>query len=188
MNGNIRTTKGIVTYGSHYGTTERYAKALAERLGFPCVHYKAIVPEKLAGVQLCIHGGGLYAGGMLGLTALRKALEAAPDTVLYLFTVGASDPAKEANITAIRKGLSAQLPQERYQEQRFFHLRGGIDYSKMSFLHRTIMRMVVKKAKKTPPEQRDAEMQGVIETFGSSVDFVDIAALEPLLEQVMQQG
>lgn len=54
----------VVLYTSHYGATERYARALAAALGAPCF---ALGEEDVQAVHRAgriVYGGGLYAGGV----------------------------------------------------------------------------------------------------------------------------
>lgn len=64
----------------------------------------------------------------------------------------------------------------------FFHLRGGIDYQKLTFKHKTMMTLLYNKAKKIPEEKKTAEIKAMIETFNSKVDFVDFTSLNRITE------
>lgn len=57
--------KGIVVYGSNYGTTRAYAQELARRTGWPAVDWQQA--QKLADYEAVVYLGGLYAGGVVGL-------------------------------------------------------------------------------------------------------------------------
>ena len=70
------------------------------------------------------------------------------------------------------------------QKIRFFHFRGGMDYSKMSFLHRAMMKMLKSSIEKKPLSQRTDEDEGILSTFGGKVDFFDQNAVIPLVEAV----
>lgn len=65
-----------------------------------------------------------------------------------------------------------------------FHLRGGIDYSKLNLKHKTMMKLLYNKAKKIPDEMKTAEVKAMIETYNSKVDFVDFSSLNPILKEV----
>lgn len=66
-----------------------------------------------------------------------------------------------------------------------YHLRGGIDYSILGFKHKTMMSMLYKKIKSMPEEEKNAEIQAMIETYDKQVDFVDFSSLEPIIQEVM---
>lgn len=123
--------KGIVVYGSNYGTTRTYAQELARRTGWPAVDWQQA--QKLAEYETVVYLGGLYAGGVVGLKAVLPQLEQAPAQKLVVVTVGVADPAEPENVAHIRASLQKQLPGALYQKAQFAHLRGGIDYSRLNF-------------------------------------------------------
>ena len=47
-----------------------------------------------------------------------------------------------------------------------------------------MMTLLYNHAKKLPPEQQNAETRAMIETFGKQVDFVDLAALGPVMAAI----
>lgn len=175
---------GIVVFGSEYGATEKYAAKLSKELDFDLVSAQDFNSDMAKKYNICIHGGGLYAGGLAGLKNTLKAIPANPEIVLILFTVGLADPLEQENIDSIRKSLKRQLPSNLYHENRIFHLRGSIEYSKLSLTHKTMMTLLCKKTQMLPKEKQTAETRALVETFGKEVDFVDFDALKPLVSYV----
>ena len=78
--------------------------------------------------------------------------------------------------------MKSQLSKELHEKAHIFHLRGGIDYSKLSFIHKTMMSMVYKKAVSLPEEKKNAEVRAMIETYDKQIDFVDFCSLEPIAQ------
>ena len=168
--------KTLILYGSQYGTTKRYADELSRLTGLPALSYEKAVD--LAGCEQIVYLGGLYAGGVKGL---KQAVKKFPAGVrLILVTVGLADVQDEQNIENIRRSVRRQLPAEVLQNAAFFHLRGGIDYSRLNLTHKAMMTLLYNHARKLPPEQQNAETRAMIETFGTKVDFVDFASLGPV--------
>lgn len=172
--------KRVILYGSKYGTTKRYAEELARRTGISCQAFKEV--QSLTDLSCVIHLGGLYAGGILGLDHTVQLLKKSPATKLWVVTVGLSDPAVEANRQHIRESLQKHLPPALADNVRLFHLRGGIDYSRLSLLHRGMMKLLYSQLKKLPPEEWSEETRGLIESYGKTVDFVDFTSLNELEE------
>ncbi len=168
--------KTLILYGSQYGTTKRYADELSRLTGLPAVSYEK-APD-LAGCEQIVYLGGLYAGGVKGLKQTARKFPAG--VRLILVTVGLADVQDEQNIENIRRSVRRQLPAEMLQNAALFHLRGGIDYSRLNLTHRTMMTLLYNHARKLPPEQQNAETRAMIETFGRQVDFVDFASLGPV--------
>ena len=172
--------KTLILYGSQYGTTKRYADELSRLTGLPALSYEKAAD--LAGCEQIVYLGGLYAGGVKGLKQTVKKFPAG--VRLILVTVGLADVQDKQNVENIRRSVRGQLPAGILQNTAFFHLRGGIDYSKLSFTHKTMMKLLYNHARKLPPEKQTAETRAMIETFGTQVDFVDFSALEPVIEAV----
>ena len=172
--------KTLILYGSQYGTTKRYADELSRLTGLPALSYEK-APD-LAGCEQIVYLGGLYAGGVKGLKQTARKFPAG--VRLILVTVGLADVQDEQNIENIRRSVRRQLPAGLLQNTVLFHLRGGIDYSRLNLTHRTMMTLLYNHARKLPPEQQNAETRAMIETFGTKVDFVDVAALGPVVAAI----
>lgn len=172
----------LIVYGSQYGTAKAYAEKFSEITGFPAISY-----EMRKGMNDCermIYFGALYAGGVKGLKETVKRL---PRSIkLVVVTVGLADPLAEDNIKNIRTALGRQFPEWFMNTTLLFHLRGGIDYQKLSFRHKTMMTLLYHKAKGLPEIEKTAEIRAMIETFDSVVSFVDYDTLTPILNAVKQ--
>ena len=173
-------TKQAIIYGSEYGTTRRYAERLAQLTGIPAVDYTSA--KELDGIELVIYLGGLYAGGVKGLKHMVKRLPTGVQ--LILVTVGLADVTDPENVRRIQNSVRRQLPPALLENTTLFHLRGGIDYSRLHFTHKTMMTLLYNKARHLPEEKKDAETRAIIETFNQKVDFVDFASLEPILHAI----
>ena len=177
MNNNI-----IIIYGSCYGTTKKYAEELSGRLDCEALSYEAV--SDINSYTTIIYMGGLYAGGVQGMKKTLKKLKDISDKTVCIVTVGLADPTDEKNIENIRMKMKTQVSQELYNKAKIFHLRGGIDYSELGFLHKKMMGMVYKKAVSVPEEERNAELRAMIETYDKQVDFVDFESLEPIVKSI----
>lgn len=170
----------LIIYGSQYGTTKRYAEKMSEMTGIPLINYENI--KDLSEYDTIIHFGGLYAGGVKGLKSTIKAL---PENArLIIVTVGVADVTDKANTDHIKQSISRQISKEIYEKASIFHLRGGIDYQKLNFKHKTLMTLLYKKVKSLPDEKKTAEDRTMIETFNQKVDFVDFDSLKPIIEGI----
>ena len=172
--------KKLIVYGSHYGSTQRYAQKFAELTDLPVVSYKEL--PGLTEYNLIIHFGGLYAGGVLGLKKTLKAM--GTHGKLIVITVGLADVTSKETQESILKSLRTQVPEPLLKESAVFHLRGAIDYSKLSFTHKTMMTLLYQKAKKLPEEKQSSDTKAFLETFNSHVDFVDFSSLTPIVKAI----
>ncbi len=170
----------LIIYGSHYGTTKRYAEKFAEMTSFPIINYEDV--KTLNGYEQIIYFGALYAGGIKGIKKIIKKLSSKQK--LIIVTVGLADVTNKENIVNIRNSIKKQIPENILKTSSIFHLRGGIDYSKLNFIHRTMMKVVYRSLKNKPIETLTQEDKGMIETYNKKVDFVDYNSLKQILNEI----
>jgi menaquinone-dependent protoporphyrinogen IX oxidase len=168
--------KTAVIYASKYGTTRQYATWIAEELRAELLEAGLISPSKLREFDCVVYGGGLYAGGILGVNRVAKN----PRKNLVVFTVGLADPQN----TDYNHILKKSFPQNVVQPLKVFHLRGGIDYKKLGIIHRGMMAMMKKTVSKKSDTDRTSEDEIFLETYGGKVDFTDRSTITPLVEYV----
>lgn len=169
----------IVLYGSQYGTARQYAEELSRRTGIEVRQYDAV--GDINGYDTIVYIGALYAGGVVGMKKTLAKLAGYEGKTIVIATVGLADPTDQENIDNIRSNMARQLPNEVFEAAHVFHLRGGIDYSKLGFKHGTMMKLLCKKAKNLPEEKKNAEVRAMLETYGKRVSFVDFDTLDPLV-------
>jgi len=167
-------SKIVVVYKSKYGTTKRYAEWVAEALGAPLFESAEIKSSQLNDYDVVVYGGGLYAGIVDGAKLVTENFS----KTLVLFTVGLFDP----KVTDYAPILAKTFKPE--QNVKAFHFRGGIDYTKLNFLHKGMMAFVKREADNKRPDQRTSNDASIIETYNKEVDFSDKATIEPLVEYV----
>lgn len=176
--------KTAVIYQSRYGSTETYAKWIAEELGADLLPAKKVRPADFQRYTTIIYGGGIYAGSVSGLKLLAQNEESLRGKALYLFVVGASDPQDPENAKAVRAILEKSMPPALWGRLHITQLRGGLHYSKMSFLHRAMMGMMIKMLKKKPEAELSPQDKGMIQSKEQDVDFTDRPGILPLVAAV----
>ena len=172
----------MILYGSRYGHARRYAEKLSEQTGFPAVSY--LEKPDLTNQKMIVYLGGLYAGGVRGLSKTLRSLSLQTGQMLILATVGLADTTKPENRENIRRSLQRQLPDELFDKAKIFYLRGGIDYQKLSFVHRMMMRALYQSLRRQPAGQQTEETRVLLETYGKQVDFMDFNALNPIIQEM----
>lgn len=172
----------IIIYASHYKSSEKYAKELSNKTSIKAVFYKNLVD--INNYSEIIYIGGLYAGGVVGLAKTFKKLKDVSSKKIIIVTVGLADPKDEKNILNIRKSLKGQINSEIFEKSQIFHLRGSIDYAKLSFTHKTMMKLMYMKLKNIPEDKQDAETKGIIETYNKKVDFIDFNSLNEIIAEI----
>ena len=172
----------IIIYGSKYGTAKQYAEELSKRTNIKAENYQNI--KDINKYKVIIYIGALYAGGVLGMSKTFKNLSEIKNIKIIIATVGLSDPTDIENINNIKSSMKKQLLNEIYNNAYIYHLRGGIDYSKLNFTHKTMMNLLYKKAKKLPEEKKTAEVKAMIDTYNKKVNFVDFSNLDNIINKI----
>ena len=165
-----------VIYKSYYGTTKRYAAWITEELGASLLDASKIKPAQLGSYKTVIYGGGLYAGGIAGVSLVTKN----PCDSLVVFTVGLATPAITDYTAIMKKAFS----DDDLARIKVFHLQGGIDYGRLSLVHKAMMAMKKKEVENTPLAERTSDDLLLLETYGSRVDFTEKDAIKPLVDYV----
>ena len=172
----------IIIYGSQYGTTKQYAMELSKKINIKAESYEDI--KNIDEYETIIYIGALYAGGVLGMAKTLKKISNCENKKIIIATVGLSDPMNKENINNIENSMKRQLSNEIYEKASIYHLRGGIDYSKLNFLHKTMMKLLYKKVKGLPEEKKTAEDKAMIDTYNQNVSFVDFSSLENIISEI----
>ncbi len=175
----------IIIYGSHYGTTKQYAEELSRRTNIEAIPFKNV--REINNYDKIIYLGGLYAGGVLGMSKTLKKLNMTSSKTIILVTIGLADPTDEKNIDNIRNNIKIQIPKEIFEKAKIFHLRGGIDYSKLNFDHKSIMKLLFNAVKNVSKEKQTAENRAMIETYNKKVDFIDFSCLDRIINEIRSQ-
>ncbi len=172
----------IIVYGSRYGTTKQYAEELSKRTDIKVIPFEKVNHE-INNYDIIIYLGGLYAGGVLGLAKTLKKLNNISDKKIIIVTVGLSDLKDKENRDNIRNNIKSQLPKDVFERTKIFHLRGGIDYSKLNFAHKTMMKLLYNAVKKLPEEKMKSEDRTMIETYHTKVNFIDFSNLDKIINE-----
>ena len=175
----------IIIYGSHYGTTKQYAEELSKRTNIKAISFKKF-NQQINDYDNIIYLGALYAGGVLGMSKTLKKLNNISNKKILIATVGLSDPTDEVNKNNIRNNIKNQIPKEVLEKAKIFHLRGGIDYSKLNFAHKTMMKLLYNAVKNLPKEKQTAEDRAMIETYNKKVNFIDFSSLDKIANEIQK--
>lgn len=169
----------IVVYTSKYGSTEKYARWLAEALGCPAKSLKEVNAKELAACDTVLYGGSVFAGSVKGFRKFLTKLGAAEGKRLVLFMVGMASPAKMDIYDTVAQN---SIPGEWKGRFAAFALWGDSQFSKMNGIERLMMRVPKMEAEKVPPEERDAEMREFLENFGKDMVHSSREQIGPILE------
>ena len=162
--------KNLVVYQSSTGFTAKYAEWIAKELSCEAKELKKVKPQELSEYDCIIFGGWIMGGMISGLDKINKM----NPPKLIVFAVGASGDNEK---------LREELKSQNHLEQiPFFYMQGGINFEKLSFFPKMMLKMMGKSiAKKENRTEKEKEM---LELFAASSDNSDIANIKPLVEYV----
>lgn len=169
-----------VVYKSKYGSTERYARWIAEKAGADLFSAGQITIDALLSYDTIVYGGGLHAGGIFGFSLIKKNYHRLKDKRLVVFAVGATLKKEDAVAELKRINLTPEMQ----ETTAFYLLRGGLDYKKMNALDRFLMFLQVCRLKSMNPDTLNDDSKGVIATYGKVVDFTREEAVEPIVQYI----
>jgi len=165
--------KAAVLYRSKYGATRKYALWLGEALGCQAQELGRTLPE-LGDCDRVVYAGGIYAGGVPGLSLLRENREKLAGKRLVVLCVGASPYDGKALKALGERSLGGM-------EVPLFYARGAWDESRMDWKDRTLCRLLQKAVARKSPAECEPWMAALLESAGQARDWTDRAWLEPLL-------
>lgn len=173
--------KAIIVYKSRTGFTKRYAEWIAEEIKCDIKSYQDVHKDSLNQYDLVIYGGNLYAGKIDGLAKMKELLPDNKKCSFMVFATGASPAEAKEEINKVwKENLSA----EELKEVPHFYMPGGLNYEKMKFVDRTLMRVFSKMMEgKKDKTSFDKECSQAIT---SSYDISSRDYIKPVIEYVQK--
>lgn len=170
---------GIIIYKSKYGSTKKYAEWLSELVGYELLEISEAKIKNLAQYKNIILCGAIYASGISGLSFFKKNINELGNKNLAIFCVGAS-PYDENAFQAIKEhnlnGELSCIP--------LFYGRGAWDESKMTFIDKSLCKMLANVVLKKDPTTYEPWETALAGALGKSCDWTDKKYLQPLIDLV----
>lgn len=167
--------KSILIYKSKTGFTEKYANWISEEINCKVVNISAIQKVDFNKYDLIIFGSRIHAGRIDGLDKIKKFNLG---NKLIIFATGATP--KETN--SIQEVWKNNLSKEELQVIKHFYIPAGLNYEKMGFLDKVMMKMAsIMLAKKKDKNTEDIGMQNSIK---KSYDISNKSKIKPLVDYI----
>lgn len=167
----------VVLYQSKYGATKKYADWLSQDLACDAVKIKETGIAAIRQYDTVIFGGGIYAGGIAGISFLKRHYDKLKGKQMIVFAVGAS-PYDEKSMAALRarhfKGALSEIP--------CFYCRGAWNETLMSWKDRILCGMLKKTVAKKDPAAYEPWEAALMEARGSNSDWTDRESLAPIIK------
>ncbi len=164
---------------SKTGFTKQYADWISEEIGGSVQQYKGFSEAVINADDLVIFGSRLHAGKIEYLSKVKARLQNHRNFIVY--TVGGVP----GNVTeAVDKIWAGNFTEEELARIPRFYMQGGINYEKMGFLDRTMMKTAAKVM------NRQNDMNAADKAFAKSIqNSYDISSREyirPLVDYVRE--
>ena len=130
-----------IIYTTNTGSTERYARLLAQKTGLPAYSLAEAKKQVFAGAEV-IYLGWIMAGSVKGYAEVTKRYQ-----VRAVCAVGMGQTGTQTDSVRKKSGVPADIP--------LFTLQGNFDVKKLRGIYRPIMEIMVKTAGKGLAEKGD---------------------------------
>ena len=172
--------KAIVIYNSQTGFTKKYADWIAEATGCETVPLKKAGKVKLAEYDAVVFGSWCMAESISKVVWFKKQLPslAAAGKKLFVFLVGASP----AEVPEAQAALRKNFTDDEWSKIQAFYCPGGLNYEKMGWGSRTMLKMFVKMLsnKKDITQKELAQVQRLSQSY----DISDKKYIEPIVAAI----
>ncbi|MBE6534781.1 MAG: flavodoxin [Ruminococcaceae bacterium] len=170
----------IVVYKTKYGSTETYAKWIAQELGCEAVNAKNISIDDLLKYDTIIYGGGLYAEVINGVSLITKNIDKLKDKKLVVFSTGITP--LDCRDYYDKLVMDKNFKMEIRDKIKVFNFLGKMVMSELSLVHRTALKSLKKlmSAKENPSDMEKL----LIELCDADGDFSDKTAIDELIRYV----
>ncbi len=167
--------KTILIYKSKTGFTEKYANWISEEIDCKVVNISTIKNVNFNQYDLIIFGSRIHAGRIDGLDKIKK-LDLG--NRLIIFATGATP--KETN--SIQEVWKNNLSKEELQVIKHFYIPAGLNYEKMDFLDKVMMKMASVMLEKK--KDKNAEDIGMQNSIKKSYDISNKSKIKPLVDYI----
>lgn len=163
--------KTVMIYKSKSGFVKKYANWIAAELNAELFEADDFNPNNLVKYDVIIYGGGLYAVGINGVKLIKNNLDKMHQKRLIVFASGAA-PAREKVVTEV---FHQNFTKEQQKYVKFFYLRGGFDYNKLSTGDKVLMKLLKWKIhfKKSLGKQLEGDEIGMLQAYSKPADFTN---------------
>jgi len=172
--------KIVVIYKSKYGSTKKYAEWIAKSVNGELIENKNIKGDVLSKYDTIVYGGGLYGGGIAGVKLIKNNIDKLNDKKVIVFAVGTA-PEKEEHIQRFMKN---NFDDEMKAKLNIFFLRGAMDFSKLTLIHKLMMSMFKRVIKKKGEDKLTEDDKRLLDSYVNPVDYTDKKNITAIVEFV----
>lgn len=170
----------VVVYKSKTGFAKKYAEWIAEALSADIFDAAKVTIDMLTAYDTVVYGGSLYAGGINGIKYITQNLDKLKNKKIVAFATGAS-PSREDVINEVQNKNFTIAEQKCI---RFFYLRGGFDFSKLTLINKVLMLLLKWKLQMKNQQKLTADERGMLASYNKPVDFTRKENIDEIIAYV----
>ena len=170
--------KAVVIYKSKYGSSEKYAKWIAEETNADIFKLKEIKINILENYDTICYCGGVYASTINGFSKIKKNFDKISNKKVIVVAVGTA-PNNNSTKRSLKK---SNFTDEIKDKINFFVVRGELNYDKMNFIYKFVMFIVMQSAKSK--KNLSEEAKATIASYGKNIDFSNKDDIKPIVELI----
>ena len=165
----------IVLYESKYGSTERYAKWIAQELNCKISKLSETNIDELTNYQNIIYGGWIHAGKLEGFNKIQENDDKLKNKNLIVFSVGLS----KTEDSSYKKFKDKNFKD--FKNLQHFYLRGAFNFNNFIFIDKIMMGIFkqIIKIKKADTENKD-----ILAAYDKPVDYTNKENMKPIVKAV----
>ncbi len=175
--------KTVVIYKSKYGSTEQYARWIAEELKCDLVRAEDFKAKSFSQYDNIIFGGGLQAGGIKGLELIKKNWKDIKDKKIVIFAVGLSVDDKD-NRMQVR---DINLDKPELKGLTIYYCKGAYHPEQVKGLDKGIMKVCLRMLEGNRYTGTDAQKQ-LYKDMSEGADYVDKKYITPIVDEFLENN
>lgn len=179
FDGGVSMKSILLIYRTDTGFTKKYVDWINEKLPCETVLLDEIDHLDLVSYDVIIYGAGIHAGHIKGLKDFKKKIEVIDQKkpVIVFATGGA--PCTDAIFSTIKAN---NFSSNEHSNIEFFYFQSGINYERMGFFDKTIMKSY-NKVLSLKNNKSDVE-EGTSKAISASYDSCNSESIIPMVEYV----
>ncbi len=174
----------LVLYHSKYGTTKKYAEALARELSCPAINQETARDQDLTLADTLVFGSSIRASGLGFSRFVKNHAAALEGKHLIFFCVGASPTPSEEDLEQVRVRSLGKT----YPDAPLFYCRGEWDMDSMTTMDRLLCKALLKTLEKKDTSTMAPWEKALKEAGQTKTSWYDEKYIAPILAAVRGEG
>lgn len=174
--------KTVVIYKSKTGFAKKYAEWIAKDLSADIFEFSNVTVNMLTQYDTIIYGGSLYAAGINGVKLITQNIDKFKGKKVVVFATGVS-PSREDTINEV---VNKNFTPDQQKYIKFFYLRGGFNYSKLTHFDKVLMTLLKWKIKNKRKKKKELTRDeiGMLAVYDKPADFTRKKNIDEIITYV----